>query len=639
MDADARPSQTDRYQVGDLLIDAQRQTVSRNGVELPLPRLSYELLLALLRAHPRMLSNDELLTSVWAPAVVNPETVSQRIKLLRNALGDDPQSPRYIESIRGRGYRLTAHVSPPSPQATPPGRDPAATAPRRAGRLRRPALMLGGTIAVMAAAGVAFWHWHHSFEQPTPMTAAAALAVTGAAPPERSIAVLPFLDLSEDKEEGYFADGMTEEVTSLLSQVGDLRVSARTSAFYFRDRSAQIGEIGRTLGVANVLEGSVRKSGNLVRVTAQLIRTDTGYHLWSASYDRRPDDLFVTQTEIARAVVDHLKASLLGEPAFYGVLSADAAARTLYLQSMEEFNRGTRAGLHQALENLRRAVAKDPNFAQAWAVLSRVYIYTIFFDGASVASVRSLALDATNRALKINPSLSEAHAAKAGLLWVLDWNIAEALPEIRRALDADPNNIGVLQMAAKLQMMCGHPDEAVRLAREVVGRDPLVALNYEELAEALWGAGQLPEAMHAAQTALALNPGTRYGRFRLALLQLTAGDATAAWAGVDQGNDAQARQLLRPFMLDALGRHADAEREQAIAEQNYGPAAAGDLAVYYAYRGNVDKALPWLERAFQNHDLSMLEIKGSPRFAKLRPDPRFQALLRRHRIPDETLCQ
>jgi TolB-like protein/DNA-binding winged helix-turn-helix (wHTH) protein/Flp pilus assembly protein TadD len=650
-DASAHDGSTGGYQFGDLQVDTRRQSVSRNGEAIPLPRLSYELLLALLRAHPRMLSNEDLLTSVWAPTVVNPETVGQRIKLLRKALGDDPRNPRYLVSIHGRGYRLVAPVltlpaseAPPTPavpEATKPGNDAIEVALRMPGRIGWLPAALGAVIVTAVLVGVGLWYWRVTNSDDTsqpPKVAVAALAAANKTPAEESIVVLPFLDLSEQKDEGYFADGVTEEVTSVLAQVRDLRVSARTSAFYFKDRATPVGEIGKTLGVANILEGSVRKSGDRVRVTAQLIRADTGYHLWSGSYERGPDDLFSVQTEIARAVVDKLKVSLLGDSNLHDELSANTAARTLYFQSIGELNLGTRGGVHHALEHLRQAVAQDPNFAQAWALLAGTYTATITYDDASVSTVEPLAMDAANRALQINPSLAEAHAAKARLLWVLDSNIGEALPEIRKALDADPNHSGALQMSARLQMICGHSDESVRLAREVVSRDPLVAKNYAELADKLFFAGQLPEAVQAYQTAIALNPGATYGRFLLAVVQLAAGDAKAGLASVDQGNDAEERQILRPVMLDALGQHAEAEREQRIAERKYGPSAAADLAIFYAYRGDADHAMAWLEQAFQNHDAGMLTLQENPLFAKLRSDPRFQALLRRRGIPDPSLC-
>jgi TolB-like protein/DNA-binding winged helix-turn-helix (wHTH) protein/tetratricopeptide (TPR) repeat protein len=632
------------YQIGDLLLDTARQSVSRNGTEVQLPRLSYELLLALVRAHPRMLSNDELLTSVWTPAIVNSETVSQRVKLLRYALGDDAQSPRYIERVRGRGYRLAAPVSLVSPQEpTQSSRSlgagsPVQASPRPRRRVARLLLLTTTAVVVLLVAGFAFWFRRtmHVGAGPVPPPSAVA-ALAGRAGPlnPKSIAVLPFLDLSEKNDEGFFADGMTEEITSLLSQVADLRVSARTSAFYFKDRSMPIGQIGNALGAANVLEGSVRKAGPLIRVTVQLIRTDTGYHLWSASYDRRPDDLFGTQTEIARSVVSHLQVSLAEEESRSrrDLLSSNLKARNLYLAAGMSLRSETRAGLHEALAQLQSAVSEDPQFAQAWALLAFARLQTTIYDDAPAVEVTPRVTQAAERALAIDPTLADAHVVEAQLLGS-DWNIRAALTEAHRALDTDPNNVGALLTLAQLEQLCGHYEESIRLGREVVRRDPLNSSSYVQLAQTLWFAGHEQEAIETDQTALMLNPSAAFYHFQLAVIQLTAGDVKAALDSVELGNDDEERAILHPVMLDALGRHAEAEREQQIAEKRFGGPACHDLAIFYARRGDADHAMPLLEQCYRNHDFYLPLLKGDPLFRKLRPNPRFEAMIRRFDIPE-----
>jgi len=464
------------------------------------------------------------------------------------------------------------------------------------------------------------------------MSAVAALAGKPGPRDPKSIAVLPFLDLSQNKDEGFFADGMTEEITSLLSQVADLRVSARTSAFYFKDRSMPIGQIGNALGAANVLEGSVRKAGDSIRVTVQLIRTDTGYHVWSASYDRRPDDLFGTQTEIARAVVSQLQASLADEASRRDPLSANLKARDLYLTATMELRGATRAGLHQALAQLQAAITEDPKFARAWAWLALAHLMTANYDDVPASEVRPLVTQAADRALDIDPTLADAHAVKAALLSA-DWNFREALTEAHRALETDPNNVGALLALAQLELLSGHYEESIRLGREVVQRDPLNSSSYVQLAQNLWFAGREHEAIETDQTALMLNPSATFYHFQLAVIQLTAGDAKAALDSVDQGGDDEERAILRPVMLDALGRHAEAEKEQQMAEKRFGGPACHDLSIFYARRGDADHAMPLLEKCYQNRDLYLPLLKGDPLFRNLRPNPRFQAMLRRFDIP------
>jgi len=644
MQPSERASPADCYQIGDLLVDTAEQSVRRDGVELPLPRLSYELLLALIRAHPRMLSNDELATSVWTPAIVNPETVSQRVKLLRYALGDDDvQNPRYIARVRGRGYRLTVpvtlhasvpnQVSPAQESAEPP--EPEAPATRRTWR---PLILTSAAATALITIGFAVWHWQTSRESvsaPPPSHAFSAPAVKASAKVPRSIAVLPFLDLSEKRDETFFADGMTEEITSLLSQAADLRVSARTSAFYFKDHSMPVGEIGNALGVANVLEGSVRKSGDLLRITVQLIRTDTGYHIWSASYDRRADDLFGTQTEIAQSVLSHLQASLDLGARRRDPLSSNPKARNLYLEAMMELPPATPAGLHKALALLQDAVAEDPNFALAWAVLASARFDRAGVEDAPPSEIRPIARQAIDRALAIDPSLPDAHSINARLLEG-DWKIREAMVEAHRALDADPNHWSALLALGWLEALCRHHEEAIRLGNESIERNPLQAFTYATQAQILYFGGHNQEAIDALRAALVRNPRAASYHIAIARIQLVAGDPRAALSSLDEAKDDVARAILRPVMLDALGQHAEAEREQAEAERKYGafaPAGAS-LAIFYAGRGDADRAMPLLERSYRYHDLSLPFLKEDPLFTKLRPDPRFQAFIRRFDIPE-----
>jgi TolB-like protein/DNA-binding winged helix-turn-helix (wHTH) protein/tetratricopeptide (TPR) repeat protein len=644
MQPSERTPLADCYQIGDLLVDTAEQSVRRSGVELPLPRLSYELLLALIRAHPRMLSNDDLLTSVWTPAIVNPETVSQRVKLLRYALGDDDvQNPRYIARVRGRGYRLiapvTLHASASSPMTMKPTQVPAEspqpTAPAIRPPTRRPLIITGRAAVALATIGFAAW-WqarHYTSSSPPPSMAVAALAGKTSAKVPKSIAVLPFLDLTEKRDEAFFADGMTEEITSLLSQAADLRVSARTSAFYFKDHPMSVGDIGNALGVANVLEGSVRKSGNRVRITVQLIRTDTGFHTWSASYERPADDLFGTQTEIANSVVSHLQATFDVDSNRHDPLGNNPKARNLLLQASAELGAATPAGSHDGIKHLQEALAADPQFALAWAVLANARLDSSFLEDVPPSQAIELARQAVDRALAIDPGLPFAHAINARVLFG-EWNVREAVSEVHRALEADPNSWPAMLVLEQLESFRGNHEEAVRVAREAVARDPLNPLCFLVEAGTLLAAGHYQDAVEAYRGALALNPGATYYRFGLAAAQIAAGDATAALTSIESSHDDLQRGLLRPVILDMLGRHTEADREQAEAERKY-PDEPHELALLYAYRADADRAMPLLERFYKTRGLGPPpKLEYDPLLRNLRSDPRFQALTRQINIPD-----
>jgi TolB-like protein/DNA-binding winged helix-turn-helix (wHTH) protein/Tfp pilus assembly protein PilF len=653
MATDTNSTSGDHFQVGDLRIDTESQTVTQNGVEIALPRLSYELLVALVRAHPRMLSNDDLISSVWAPAIVNPETVSQRVKLLKHSLGEDPSDPKYIVGVRGRGYRIAGPVTqvpPPTLQAVLPVNEPTIearvpeptdTGPRTgASALRRRGLIAGAVVGVVALLAT-FWYWQRPKHAATPaIIASPAMSVPAATTshPDKSIVVLPFIDMSERKDQAYFADGMTEEITSMLSKVRDLRVSARTSAFSFKDRAVPVEQIGKALGVANVLEGSVRKAGDRLRITAQLISSDTGYHLWSASYDRKPADIFATQSEIARAVVRALQASLDADQTSFtykAVLTANPEARALYFQAIWLMLPGDLAGQLKGIDNLQRAIALDPNFAQAWAILSAGRVNTMpGIHDPSYAAHRNAALDAAEQSLRLDPLLGYAHAAKANVLLAIDWNAVAANTEIERALDLDPNNTLALILATHLQLAGAHFAKAERIARELISREPLSPINYGNLGRVLWYAGKVPDAISNYQAAVAADPALADVHCEISLVRWSEGDAKEASAEIDQCKSAEWAQLMRPRLLDTMGQHAEATRAEADLERKFGMDESCAYASFYAHRGDANNAFLWLDRGYANHNPQLLTMRGDPLFKNLRSDPRFETLARRLRLPE-----
>lgn len=376
------------YQIDDLIVDLGRQRVTCAGVDIPLPRLSFDLLVTLARAAPDLVSFDELNRRVWPGLVITPETISQRVKLVRDALGDDSHAPRYIGGVRGRGYRMVALVRPltnrrssaegssladatgpiavePEPSPRDEAIAPSVLASRRAvaaaavaspgdtGGAAKPVVNLTQqppitrpashrvdrlvlTISVLIALGLGYFAadklWLSggtTSERPVATVAPATTPVTPAVS-DKSVAVLPFLDMSEKKDQEYFSDGLTEELIDMLTKIPDLRVPAQTSSFYFKGKQATIADIARALHVAHVLEGSVRKSGNHLRITAQLVRADNGYHLWSETYDRQLDDIFKVQDEIAVAVVKALKISLIGGSSPAGSAATQTSRHTIW---------------------------------------------------------------------------------------------------------------------------------------------------------------------------------------------------------------------------------------------------------------------------------------------------------------------
>ena len=502
------------------------------------------------------------------------------------------------------------------------------------------------------------------------------VALTTAATPatatvsDKSIAVLPFTDMSERKDQEYFADGLSEELIDLLTKVPDLHVPARTSSFYFKSKSEDIQTIAHKLLVAHVLEGSVRRSGNHLRVTAQLVRADNGYHLWSETYDRNVDDIFKVQDDIAGAVVKALKVSLLQTEAPRAAPTTSSEAYRLYLQAVSLARRESAGDTAQAYAYLRQALNLDPQFALAWAALAEDYTDdtvnwdTVFSSANSLEArtgsgnshaasttdvvsklpspstawqsiakiVVSGSHDAADRALRLGPNLPETHLAAARVRLYVDWNWAGAESEINKARELDPRNAGVTQLAATLAITVGRLQQAIDLAQLAATQDPLGTANFE-LGKANHRLGKLGDAEHAYQQLLALYPNSSGFHYRYGLVLLALGRPEAA---LDEFNRdiPPYRQAGLPLALDALGRRADADRELALAESQWGFGMGYQISYVYASRNNAERAMYWLARAYEQHDDGLISMLHDPSFRNIEHDPRFTALLRKMNLPE-----
>jgi TolB-like protein len=503
-------------------------------------------------------------------------------------------------------------------------------------------------VAVALAALLAdkFWPGRHGAAEKPLSSATSAVS-------EKSIAVLPFTDMSEKHDQEYFSDGMTEEIIDLLVKVPDLKVPARTSSFYFKGKSTQIPDIARQLGVANVLEGSVRKSGSHLRVTAQLVRADNGFHIWSETYDRQLDDVFKTQDEIAGAVVKALKVSLARPDAPLAIPTSSDEAYELYLQARELANRESEEDILKGYEDLRQAVSLDPKFALAWASLAELLAHdnvnwerVIRQAGSRApsdandvenwestwAQARADARAAADQAIRLAPELAETHAARVQVLELLDWNWAAAESEMQRALEIEPNNARFNELAADVPLALGNTSESLRLAQHAVTLDPL-GHAWKSVGFAQEVNGALREAAQSLHKGIELYPTAVMVHFRYAQVLLELGEPQAALAEFEQETLVPGRSIGTAQALDALGRHQEAEHAIALGEQKWGNAMAYQISYFYAGRKDLDRAFSWLERAYRQHDGGILNLKVDTRLRNLRQDPRFAALLRKLNLP------
>lgn len=447
---------------------------------------------------------------------------------------------------------------------------------------------------------------------------------------DQSVAVLPFVNISEDKSNEYFSDGLSEELIDLLTKIPNLHVPARTSSFYFKGKQATVPEIAKALSVAHVLEGSVRKSGDHLRITVQLVRADSGYHVWSETYDRELNDIFKIQDEIAAAVVATLKVTLLGSRAPRVTPTANTEAYTLYLQAQAlGANAAQLADLERAISFVQRALKLDPRFAAAWALMAsyRAYTWTYYTHG-DYQQVLGEARHFAQRALELDPTLPDAHLAMADIL-IHQWDWGSAASEINQALALDPGNADAAGYAAEIALVQGRSDQAVKLAQKVVALDPLVAWNYGTLGNALLASGRPAEAEAAWRRAVDLAPTMSQLHFCFAWALLALHKPAAALDEMAQEVDERYRDVGLALALDALGRKEEADRALAAAEAKYPRVVEYPIAAVYANRNEPDQAFKWLDLACELHDGWAWWIPWDPLLKKLGVDPRYRTLLRK----------
>jgi TolB-like protein/tetratricopeptide (TPR) repeat protein len=460
-----------------------------------------------------------------------------------------------------------------------------------------------------------------------PPPAAAAAARAGPA----SIAVLPFVNMSEDKSNDYFSDGLTEELLNVLAKVQGLRVIARTSSFAFKGKDATISEVAKALDVENVLEGSVRKSGDRVRITAQLIRAADSSHLWSETYDRTLQDVFAIQDEISAEVVDALKVRLLGpnasKPEVGG--TTNAAAYEAYLQGLYSVNQGQQeAPLRQALRAFDQAIAEDPNYARAHAGRARVLSSLASNGYEPFDSGFGRARDAANRAIELEPGLAEAWLPLANITATVDLDITKARAQFERALTLDPGNAEVQGIYSNFALVIGLTDKAIEAGSKAVQLDPIAPRPHTALATAYYGARRYDEALAVARRAERLDPNFPGVHAGIGYVLLETGDLEQARAEFEK-EKIEWQRLTGIALADAkLGRTQAARTQVATAQRRLGDSAAYQYAEINAQLGDSDEAFRWLEVARRIKDPGLSILTTDPLMDPLHKDPRFATLTR-----------
>jgi serine/threonine protein kinase/Flp pilus assembly protein TadD len=452
------------------------------------------------------------------------------------------------------------------------------------------------------------------------------------APPMRSVAVLPFVDMSENKDQGYFSDGLAEELLDLLAKTPGLLVIARTSSFSFKGKSDDIPTIAKKLNVANILEGSVRKAGSRLRITTRLIRASTAEQLWYESYDRELRDVFDVQDEIAGAVAAHLKLTLAPPSQDPARRTSNTEAYNQYLLGQQAFNRGNLDGYRLAIEAYHRAIALDPHYVAPYEGLTAAEFFVADQTGDTAGYRR--AEEAADKAVELGPEDASSYAARGFIRYALQWDWAGAQADFEKAIALDPGDARCQQRYGELLATQGRLTEAIATTRKAIELDPLSHSAWQTLTTYLVSIRDFAAAREASRRALEISPQSDFSLNDLGTLQLLEGRAQDALETFRKIDNEGFRLSSVAMAEHTLGRAKESQQalEQLIAQ--HATEAAFQIAEIYAWRGEKDKAFAWLERAYRQRDGGLSDIKTDPPLAGLRNDPRYKTFLRKMNLPE-----
>ncbi len=451
--------------------------------------------------------------------------------------------------------------------------------------------------------------------------------------PAKSIAVLPLLNESGDPADEYFSDGLSEELIAALAQIKELKVIGRSSSFRFKDRKEETKTIGEKLGVATLLEGTVRKQGERVRIVAELINAADGIELWTRTFDRELKDIFAVQQEIAAAVASSLKVTLLGsdERSSTKPATKNTEAHNAYLQGHYYFQRRNLEDYRKAVGHYDEAIRLDPDYALAYAERSEAWTLIGDLTGEGKTAWPKARTDA-EKAVAIAPALAEAHAALGWVRFFTEWRFAEGLSELKRAKELAPANPTANDLLARVIVYLGRLDEAEKQGRQAVELDPLASAPQNNLARILWYQGKLDEADAVARKAAELQPNSASSRRWQVLVAIRRGDKETALREAQLEPDESYRRFELALAQFARGDRTDADAALAdLIANNRG--LDYQIAQVYAVRGEKEKAFEWLQIAFDNHDTGMLALLVDPLLRSLSDDPRYKNLLARMAFP------
>lgn len=618
--ADKRGYGVDGFQIGDWLVQPKLGRICRDGVEIRVEPKAMDVLVCLAARPGEVVAKAELLEEVWPDTFVTDDALKHAVLSLRKAFNDKPKDPEYIETIPRRGYRLIAEVKKVDFQ--PPEVEVAATGAFSSQRL------------LAASAGLVIL-----------LLGAVALNVGGlrnwiASPFNRdeihSLAVLPLADLSNDPDEAYFVDGMTEALITELSRIPSLRVISRTSVMQYRGGTKPLSDIGRELHVDAVVEGSVMRQGDQVRITAQLIRIQPEEHLWAESYERGVGEVFRLQREVSAVIAREVN-SVVGTESAAEIFRQpeNPEANEAYLRGRFHWNKRSADSVQLGLRWFKRAIELDPNHAPAYAGIADSYLILAAYLLIPPETAVERAREAAQKALELDPTLAEAHSALAGVrqhAW--DWKGAEE--EFQTAIRLNPNYANAFLWYAEILSYQGRHEESVGLIQTAKELDPLSPVIYANFGVILVRSGRVEEGIRALESTLELSPDFPPAYMHLGFSSMRTGDWGKAVEFFQKGLSLSEGDLgIKAALGASYAKLGERERAMEIVSELEAAALEGFpsssymIASVYACLGNSEKSYQWLEKSFSLRENWLPLLGTSPQFESLRGEPRFQEMLDR----------
>jgi TolB-like protein/DNA-binding winged helix-turn-helix (wHTH) protein len=628
------------YDFGPFRLDPKNKLLLRDGSSVPLTPKTFDALLLLVERSGRLIEKEEFQRLLWPDTFVEEGMLAWNISRLRKKLGETRSQRQFIETVPKRGYRFIAAVKlvvaangPGAPNggglANSDGPDAAASMAPKHGREERPPGARSKTaawvalVAVALVAGTAATVFHPRRAQGPASPAALTI---------RSVAVLPLENLSGDPNQDYLAEGMTDELITDLAQIHSLRVVSRASVMPFKGTQTPLKEIARRLNVDAVVEGTIVKSGDRVRVDAQLIEAADDRDLWAESFEREAQNLVGLEDSVAQAIAESIRANL--SPAERARMRAagpvDPQAYEDYLWGRYYWNKRTPEGLRRALEYFEQATKKDPNFAGGYAGLADCYVLLSDYHVAPAQEAFPKAEAAARRALELDPRTFTAHAALGDFHFRYDWDWGAAEKEYRQAIALNPNYADGYHRYAEFLVMMGRFNEGLKASEKAAALDPLSLIVQADRAWFLYLARRDGEALEALERMIKHGPSFPLAYFYLGEVyeqQHQYAKSLAAFRKADELSGGQSGAIGVAYTDALAGRRRQASRVEHSLERWSVPPEVG-IAVVYGALGENDRAFRWLKRAYRDRNDALIYLKVLPLFDPLRDDPRYSAMLR-----------